>query len=257
MSEPETRQKTYGTSQVARIAGVHPNTVRLYEQWGFIPPVTRQRNGYRVFSEQHVALMCLARAAFRCDFVEGGIRKKAVELVRTAANGNLGQALDMAYGYLEHIQKEREKAEEALALAEEWVNGRSANEDVTLFKRGDVAKLLNTSIDVLRDWERNGLIDIPRAENNYRVYGPAEINRLKIIRTLRQANYSMMAVLRMLSYIDKGNKEDIRGVVDMPPPGEDIVSATDKWISTLIQSEADAHDVISQLEELNRKTAAP
>lgn len=243
--------KTYSTSQVARMAGVHPNTVRLYEQWGFIPPVPRRQNGYRVYSERHAALMCLARAAFRCDFVEGGIRKKAAELVRTAAGGNLGQALEMAYGYLEHIKKERGKAEEALTLAGEWVNGASANEGMTFFKRGDVAKLLHTSIDVLRDWERNGLIDIPRAENNYRIYGPKEINRLKIIRTLRQANYSMMAVLRMLAYVDKGNKNDLRAAVDTPPPEEDIISATDRWISTLIQSEADAHDVISQLEKLS------
>ena len=29
------------TSEVAQAAGVHPNTVRLYEEWGFLPPVPR------------------------------------------------------------------------------------------------------------------------------------------------------------------------------------------------------------------------
>jgi DNA-binding transcriptional MerR regulator len=247
----EQRQKTYSTSQVAQIAGVHPNTVRLYEQWGFLPPVPRRSNGYRVYGERHIAHMRLARTAFRCDFVEGGIRARAAELVRTAAGGDLRQALDMARGFLAHIRNEREKAEEALGLAQKWINGGSESGGATYYKRGDVARLLNVTSDVLRDWERNGLIDIPRAQNRYRMYGPPEINRLKIIRTLRNANYSMMALVRMFAYVDGGSREDIRHVMDTPPPEEDVVSATDRWISTLIQSERDARDVIAQLESMN------
>jgi hypothetical protein len=30
------------TSQIAKAAGVHPNTVRLYEQWGLLMPVDRE-----------------------------------------------------------------------------------------------------------------------------------------------------------------------------------------------------------------------
>ena len=29
--------KTYKTSEVAAAIGIHPNTVRLYEEWGLIP----------------------------------------------------------------------------------------------------------------------------------------------------------------------------------------------------------------------------
>ena len=36
--------------------GVHPNTVRLYEAWGFLPPIPRSRSGYRLFSETHLTL---------------------------------------------------------------------------------------------------------------------------------------------------------------------------------------------------------
>ena len=28
---------TYMTSEVAKIIGIHPNTVRMYEEWGLIP----------------------------------------------------------------------------------------------------------------------------------------------------------------------------------------------------------------------------
>jgi len=42
------------TSNVAASVGVHPNTVHLYEAWGFLPPIPRTPNGYRHFAEFHV-----------------------------------------------------------------------------------------------------------------------------------------------------------------------------------------------------------
>lgn len=244
-------QRTYRTSQIAASAGVHPNTVRLYEQWGFLPPVPRLKNGYRVYSEKHIAHMRLARTALKCDYVAGGIRLRAAELVKTAAGGELSKALDMACGYLAHIREEQAKAEEALALAQRWVNGQAVwGEGEGCTTRGGAAKLLGTTIDIIRDWERNGLADIPRAKNNYRVYGAKEIGRLKIIMTLRAANYSMMSVLRMLTYADKNDIRDIRAVLDTPMPGEDIVSAADRWISSLAATESDAIEVIKQLREI-------
>ncbi len=45
---------TYRTSEIAEIIGVHPNTVRLYEELGLIPKPGRLPNGYRVFTELHI-----------------------------------------------------------------------------------------------------------------------------------------------------------------------------------------------------------
>jgi hypothetical protein len=33
------------TSKIAKAVGCHPNTVRLYEQWGLIQPVPRSAKG--------------------------------------------------------------------------------------------------------------------------------------------------------------------------------------------------------------------
>ena len=46
--------KVYKTGEVARIIGIHSNTVRLYEELGLIPVVKRQPNGYRVFTDFHI-----------------------------------------------------------------------------------------------------------------------------------------------------------------------------------------------------------
>ena len=51
------------TSDVARAVGVHPNTVRRYEEWGFLPPIPRTASGYRQFTQAHLEQMRLARLA--------------------------------------------------------------------------------------------------------------------------------------------------------------------------------------------------
>ncbi|MGF6991262.1 hypothetical protein M2150_002536 [Lachnospiraceae bacterium PM6-15] len=49
--------QTYRTSQVAAIVGVHPNTVRLYEELGLIPNyIYRQRK--RPANHYPVASLC-------------------------------------------------------------------------------------------------------------------------------------------------------------------------------------------------------
>ena len=53
----------YNTSEIARAVGVHTNTVRKYEKWGFLPSIPRDVNGYRLFSEAHLDQMRLARMA--------------------------------------------------------------------------------------------------------------------------------------------------------------------------------------------------
>jgi DNA-binding transcriptional MerR regulator len=123
--------------------------------------------------------------------------------------------------------------------------------------RGDTSRLLGVSIHALRNWERNGLLDVPRNRNNgYRVYGRREIDRAKVIRTLRTANYSIMAILRMLKAVDTNTGgPEIRKIVSSPQPDEDMVYATDRWILTLSATEKDAEELISQIKKMLHKKA--
>ena len=43
-------EKTYSTSQIAGIVGLHPNTVRKYEEWGLLQTPERKQNGYRIYN---------------------------------------------------------------------------------------------------------------------------------------------------------------------------------------------------------------
>ncbi|MBL7200262.1 MAG: MerR family DNA-binding transcriptional regulator [Anaerolineae bacterium] len=50
------RRSYLRTSDIARAVGAHPNTVRLYEEWGFLPPIPRSPAGYRMYTEEPHAL---------------------------------------------------------------------------------------------------------------------------------------------------------------------------------------------------------
>ncbi len=238
------------TSKVAQLAGCHPNTVRLYEEWGLLQPVPRSRNGYRQYSAAHVSQMQLARTALHTEWPGKAIRRSSTALVKQAAGGDLGGALESAYRHLALVRAELAQAESAVQLLERWVKGAPTDATTELLQIKDAAKLLGLSVDILRNWERNGLVDAPRDPNNrYRLYGKTELARLRVIRMLRNAGYSPMAILRMLTQLDEGKPVDVRKALDTPREDEDVYTAADRWLTTLADQEQRALKMIAILEE--------
>jgi DNA-binding transcriptional MerR regulator len=234
------------TSEIAEAVGVHPNTVRLYEAWGYLPPIPRSRTGYRRFTPRHLEQMRLARIALQWPYPGG--KAIIVDLIKSAAEGNLGQALELAFQFLAQVQAERAHAEAAVAFLERWAQGGRADTAARPLTIGATAKHLALSVDMLRNWERNGLLVTPRhPQSGYRLYGAPEIGRLRVIRMLRQAGYSMMAILRMLRRFDAGERQNLRLVLDTPALDEDIYYVSDNWLTTLAQTEARAQAVIDQI----------
>ena len=46
--------KEYNTSTIAKEFNIHPNTVRFYEEIGFLPQIPRKENGYRVYNDEDI-----------------------------------------------------------------------------------------------------------------------------------------------------------------------------------------------------------
>ena len=251
------RQRYLKTAEIAKRVGVHPNTVRLYEVWGFLPPVSRSAGGYRQFTETHLDQMQFARTALHGGWPGRKIRESALTLVRQAASGNLRGALEHAHHHLQLVQAERAQAEAAAEYLTRWVSGAAAVGTATGLRIGQAAELLDLTIDTLRSWERNSLVKAPRdSVTGYRLYGAAEIGRLRVIRMLLRSGYSTMAILRMLLQLDQGHSGDLRQALDTPRPDEDVYYAADRWLSTLSEHEQRASQMIAQLEEMTRKRQA-
>lgn len=241
--------KYYKTSEIAKIIGVHPNTVRLYEEWGFLPPIPRQTNGYRSFNEFHLDQMQLARLALNSTFLGGKIRHTALSVIRVSAKGDFKEAMQLAQYHLGLIQAEQKQADEAAEVLERWAQGSNFNQSDLILQTNEVSTYLGITIDILRNWERNGLIEVPRnPQNGYRIFGNKEIDQLKVIRSLRLARYSIMSILRMLNNFNQGQRNNLREVLNTPDNEEDIIFATDRWLSTLVELNQKAHNLINKID---------
>jgi len=233
----------YKTKEIATLVGVHPNTVRIYEEWCFISPVPRQANGYRIYSDIHLFQLMVARTLFRCEIVQGDIRKRARAIVYTCGQENFAKAEELTIDYLTNLEREYVHALSATKVVEKWLR-----EDPTVstrtYSRTEVALLLDITSEAVRNWERNGLITVPRLDNGYRAYGERELEQLRVIRSLRSAHYSINAILRLLKQIQQPSP-DIFAILNTPTDEEDIVSVTDQLGKSLLDAIAGAKDTLA------------
>lgn len=245
---------TYQTAEVAKLIGVHPNTVRLYEQLALIPKPEREPNGYRVFTDIHIEQFRVARLAFQIEVLQSGLRKKIVDMVKASAAGDYALALRLTNEYLLDIQKERQNAEDAIEVVKQILSGKTLENALSL-KRKEVSEHLHISMDAIRNWEMNGLLCVRRRENGYRIYTDSDIKRLKIIRSLRCANYSLEAIMRMLNGLSFNPNADIRKLLNTPRNDCDIISVCDKLILSLQKAESNARNIMIRLEQMKTKYA--
>lgn len=236
----------YGTGQVARLMGVHPNTVRLYEKAGLIAPARRLENGYRRFDDEHVVQFAIARCAFRAEILQNGLRKDAANIAYASGACDYAKARELCRCYIEKLVREMRKADEAVHIAERALAAAPANSPShgRLLKRKEAALELGISIDVLRNWEANGLLSVKRAENGYRMYAPEDMDRLRIVRALRCANYSIASILRLMRALDEGGRTDVRGLLDGREHPDDVVRACDHLCDALVSAKRDAEEIL-------------
>ena len=243
--------KTYRTSEVAAIVGLHPNTIRRYEEWGLIPIPPRAANGYRVFTDYHIETIKIAQVAFQIEVLQSGLRILMVDMVKAVARYDFAEAQSLLDRYLKLVDQEIANANDVILVVEDILAGK-AEEDAVCFTRRETAEYLGVTSEALRNWERNGLLTIKRSKNNYRVYDGEDIKRLKIIRTLRSAKYSLAAILRMLNAIDQ-EKQDIKRLLNPLDPDDSIITACDNLIDSLEKAKSNACELKKQVADMQKR----
>ncbi len=247
-------QKTYRTSDLARAVGIHPNTVMRYIEWGLIPPVERTPAGYRIYTQRHLDCLRLARLVYSSYYPGKALRASATGMIESAVADDWSGAVDQACQHLATVETEIESAESTVKLLENWAI-RSRDQQVSdhphTYTIGQACEKLDVTHDVLRNWERNGLISIPRdPANGYRRIGEAELERLRIIRLLSHAGYSIMAMLRMFVQLDSGDTRNLRQVLDTPNPDEDVFMAADRWLTVLYAQKDHSNKILNFIKEI-------
>lgn len=161
--------KTYKTTEVATMLGIHPNTVRLYEKLELIPKPERLLNGYRVFTDFHIEQCRLVRIAFNVEVLQNGLRKKIIQMIKASANRDFDLAILLTNEYIEQVEKELNNAEESVEIVKQLLSGCEQS-NTQYLKRKEVSKALDISMDTLRNWEMNGLLSVKRKWVSY-LYG--------------------------------------------------------------------------------------
>jgi DNA-binding transcriptional MerR regulator len=249
-------ENTYKTSQIAKIIGIHPNTVRMYEDLGLIPKPLRGTNGYRIFGNVHIDQFKLARTAFQIEVLQNGLRKRMIEVVKLSAKGQYEDAITLTNMYTTILDSEIANAKEAVQITNTLLKS-SFSENTILLKRKEVSDILGITMDTLRNWEMNGLLKVKRKENGYRIYDCEDINKLKMIRSLRCANYSLSAILRMMNVVFDNVDTDAVQVLNTPDRNEEIVSVCDKLIISLNSAKKNAETILDILFEMKKKYSNP
>lgn len=245
------KARRYRTGEIARLTGVHPNTVRLYEQWGHLPPVPRDRRGRRLFGPRHLEQMRLARLAFPGPHPGGS--RSLFDLVAAAARGRYKEARSHARLYGTRVKTKAEEAERAAALVDAWRAGSPGRDPGAETRtRRRAALHLGLSFDTLRHWERNGLIRIPRDGFGYCLYGRAETDWARIVRLLRDAGYSVAAIHRLRLRMDERAAEPSRDILDAADPLSEIRFVADTWLTTLEEHRRRAARILRQLDRMAR-----
>ncbi len=242
--------RTYSTSQIASLAGIHPNTVRLYEAVHFLSAPERKENGYRIFTTVHLQQIKLVRLALKSEVLQNGLRKRAIDIVKTTAIGRYEDAIRMTREYIAQITAETHNAEDAIQMVTALIRGKGSCDKTLLLTRNQAANRLQVTIDTLRNWEMNGLLHTKRRANGYRVYDESDLMRLKIIRSLRCANYSLTAILRLLTDWDRSEKIEPIISIDTPKETEEIVSVCDRLLTSLKNTECDAQQMLHLLQDM-------
>lgn len=248
--------KPLKTSDIARATGIHPNTVRKYEEMGYLPRPLRGPNGYRLFTERHLDQTLLVVLSLRCSWLGETIKQRALETVMRSASDDFAAARESAAALLSEIVEERRRAELASELLAEWAASRAPGSEAAAgMTIREAAAHLNVTAHTLRNWDRNRLLAVPRDPvSGYRTYGPAELRRLTVIRALRRAGYNVMSILNMFRQLEADPATDPRVALESLPPGEEeIYHSTYRWLTKVKTVEGYAREALAQLEAMNRR----
>ncbi|MFD1953324.1 MerR family transcriptional regulator [Paenibacillus thailandensis] len=194
---------------IARKLQISTSALRHYEEWGIIPPVERGPNGYRLYTETHVAYFECIRA-MSAGFGMG----TTADALRLLLKGEVDSALWIVNKAQADLHKEKLQAEktiQALDMKElDHVDARGRKRWMTI---GEVAKEAMVPTSAIRHWEKMGLLSVSRnGSNGYRTFSPTQIRQILIIATLRTAVWSLDTIKEVIRELDYNNLEQARRI---------------------------------------------
>ena len=192
---------------IARKLNISTSALRHYEAWGIIPKVKRSPNGYRLYTEDHVAYFECIRAmlpGFGMDLIKEVLIKiqskdvMAAILLVNKAQYNLFSERMITEKTIELLESKEFDIPE-FASRKEWM---------TIGEVSAIAKVHSTAI---RHWERAGLITPSRDPvNGYRRFNASHLRQILFIRSLKKSVYFLDSIRSVIKELADNNIELVR-----------------------------------------------
>ena len=197
---------TLHTIDLARAAGISVQQVRNYEAFGLLPPVSRSKSGYRLYTLQHLAALKTARS-----LVAGYGWQRMPKIMQALHGGNLGAALALIDARHAELASKRQECEQTLlalhALAEQLPPEQSSH-SLQRLHVGEAARQVGVRVSALHFWEQQDLLHPARDQSNrYRLYDEQQMRRLRVVALLREAGYDFNVIHLVLDELAAGRIE--------------------------------------------------
>lgn len=232
----------YLTSQIANILGVHPNTVRLYEKLNLISAVSRDKRGYRIFSDKHLDEMKFARIILPGPYPVD--KELVLQIIYKYTKQDYETALSYTYQYYDGVNQEKLKTIKALEVLDKWEENLSRDYSIIAYTRKELSKICNISLETLRTWERASLISSIKIKNKnqYSVY---EYEKVMIIYLLRKAGFSIQS---LYEFFNRSHYEIPSNFFKEIYKDDETICQTNEWMNFLDKHIEKAKKIMKILE---------
>lgn len=219
----------YRIGELSRLTGVKAGTIRFYEQCGFIGPVERTANNYRLYRRRHIYQVRVCRLIFG-GFVNRRLRRESRKVLDASVRWDLEAYKEAVSGYQRAVEEDIAGTRKAIALCMRRME-QEAGEEIRCSKK-QAAAMVGVTLEAVRNWERNGLLGQWEPYRK-RFYGQALLNRMYVIRLLLDTGYSMMAVKGFVREYTSGCPQSAKELLTAPAE-EELCYRSDRYLEALL-----------------------
>ncbi|QBD76762.1 MerR family transcriptional regulator [Ktedonosporobacter rubrisoli] len=219
------------TIDLARAAGISVQQVRNYEASGLLPPASRSKSGYRLYTQRHLAALTTAR-----NMLAGYGWQRTPGIMNALHQGDLSAALTTIDQRHAELANKRHECEQTLAalhmLATQSTPAPSLRHPQAL-RVGEAARQVGVRVSALHFWEQQGLLQPKRDRSSrYRLYDEEQMSRLRVVALLREAGYPFKVIQAVLDEMAAGRPA--KAIVAVEKRREELMRSSWACVESLV-----------------------
>ena len=208
---------------IARRLKISTSTLRKYEDLGMLPRVLRSTNGYRIYTEEHMAYFSCIR-----EMLHGFNLSQIAKILRLI----MEKQIDEALWTVNRAQAELQKDKYTCGQIRQRFLLKKRPAELKEYTIDEISKATGIIPSTIRYWDNIGLISASRcAANNYRTFTQKHMDEILMIHALKLsllAQGEKYAVEHIHKEINRFNFDDTDRISSIVAGIESYLTALNK-----------------------------